>query len=60
MTLDQARDAIGRGVVYAPRFGLREDGVIIRVNNRYVFVRYSGSLHAQATNPTDLELRGGV
>lgn len=56
MTLDQARQHIGCGVVYSPGWGPREDGVIVRVNERYVFVRYSGSETPKATSPSDLIL----
>ena len=33
---------------------LAEDGVIISVTDRYVFVRYSGSETPKATRPSDL------
>lgn len=48
---------VGRGVVYVPRFGPREDGVITSWNEEYVFVRYAGSLSERgvATYPRDLE-----
>jgi hypothetical protein len=34
----------------------QEDGVIISVNDTYVFVRYTGDQHSKATRPGDLEL----
>lgn len=55
MTLDQARDNIGRRVVYVPRFEMREYGVISGVNDLVVFVHYAGDQQAKATNPEDLE-----
>jgi hypothetical protein len=45
----------GRGVVYAPQHGPREDGVIVRWNEDFIFVRYAGSETPKATNPADLE-----
>jgi hypothetical protein len=40
MTLDEARQNIGAGVVYDPGYGSKEDGVISSVGEQYVFVRY--------------------
>lgn len=61
MTLDEARRNIGRGVVYRPAHGPAEDGVITRVNDRYVFVRYGADRGSKATDPWALEfLSGGV
>ena len=72
MTLEQARENVGRSVTYArydagPRIVLNvgelgqpsagpESGVITSVNSRYVFVRYGAELHAKATDPADLTL----
>lgn len=59
MTIDEARANIGRGVVYVPKHGRREDGVIMSVSgDRYVMVQYAGQAPAQAkaTYPRDLEL----
>jgi hypothetical protein len=53
ITLQEARDNIGRSVVYVPRHGFREDGRISSVNNYYVFVRYRNGV--AATRPEDLE-----
>lgn len=51
----------GDGVVYTPHDGggPKEDGVVTSVNDRYVFVRYRGSLsqYGTATDPADLEKR---
>ena len=43
----------GRGVVYVPRVGPREDGIIVRWNDTIVFVDYRGEI--KATYPADLE-----
>jgi hypothetical protein len=54
VTLDEAREHIGNGVVYDPGYGLKEDGVITSVKDPYVFVRYRGDQHSKATIPADL------
>jgi hypothetical protein len=46
---------VGRGVVYMPRVGPWEDGIITSYNERYVFVRYRGSETSKATRPLDLD-----
>lgn len=56
MTLDEARDHIGEGVVYTPAEGDPEDGVIVGASSTTVFVRYKGDLAAKGTNPADLTL----
>jgi hypothetical protein len=56
MTLDEAEQHIGAGVVYRPFEGRAEDVVITSVNEHYVFVRYAGDQSSKATNPADLEL----
>lgn len=56
MTLDEAREKVGSGVVYSPGYGPKEDGVITSVNDRYVSVRYAGDQISKATRPEDLEL----
>lgn len=59
MTLAEAREAIGRKVVYTPSRQWRltpEEGVITSVNEIYVHVRYGGDVHTKATRPEDLEL----
>ena len=59
ITLEQARDHIGAGVVYRPGHGPAEDGVITGTSRTYVFVRYAGDTGAKATAPEDLELLAG-
>ncbi len=51
----------GDRVVYRPRSGgPAEDGVVVHVDDRYVFVRFVGDRHAKAVAPWMLEhLRGG-
>ena len=49
MTLDEARQNIGTGVVYEPFGGPPEDGTITGVSNCFVFVRYAGDGHSKAT-----------
>jgi hypothetical protein len=56
VTLDEARDHIGRGVVYTPAAGDPEDGVITGVSSTTVFVRYAGDHAAKGTDPADLTL----
>lgn len=58
MTLEEARQNVGQGVVYNPpgTRGMAEDGTIVRVSGRWVFVRYSGHIVAKATHPTTLTL----
>lgn len=58
MTIDQARAAIGRRVIYRPGYAEAppEYGVITSVNTKYVFVRYGSAVQSAATDPTDLEL----
>lgn len=64
MTLDEARESIGKLVVHEPPATKPERGVVVRVNTSYVFVRFPwtpGS--SQAAYPQDLTLwdcgRGG-
>jgi hypothetical protein len=53
MTLDEARDHIGKGVVYeAYPGGPQEDGVVTSVGDQYVFVRFTGDHHSKATHPS--------
>ena len=42
-------------VLYRPRCGHTEEGVIARVSGTWIFVRYGDALGAQATDPADLE-----
>jgi hypothetical protein len=56
MTLDEARDHIGEGVIYRAGSVVAEDGVITSVNDHYVFVRYRVLGDGVATAPGDLTL----
>ncbi len=60
MTLQEAKNNIGRCVVYMPFYGCSKDqyelGVITSVNENYVFVRYSNEINSKATKPEDLIL----
>jgi hypothetical protein len=66
MTLDEARENIGRQVTYQPYESAPiEEGVITRVNNLYVFVHFRGDMAPKAIAPQALmfshsltELRG--
>lgn len=59
MTLDEARQHIGDGVVYdpyAPELDEPEEGVITSVNDHYVFVRYGADKGSKATAADRLTL----
>lgn len=59
MTLEEARDHIGDGVVYhpyAPALDPVEQGVITSVNHRFAFVRYGSDTGSKATSPELLTL----
>ena len=60
MTLEEAKQNIGRYVVYIPHptcpNNQRELGVITSVNEKYVFVRYGNDVHSKATRAEDLML----
>jgi hypothetical protein len=56
MTLEEAREHIGDGVVYLPCGGPAEDGVITSVNEHYVFARFGTDKASKATRPADLIL----
>lgn len=61
MTLDEARDHIGAGVIYEPYPGApKEDGAITSVNDTFVFVRYVGDRASKATAPELLTLLRGA
>jgi hypothetical protein len=45
----------GRAVVFTPRVGPHEDGVITSWNDKYIFVRYDGDKTSKATNPSNLD-----
>ena len=59
MTIEEAKEGIGRNVIYTPFEGcdssLIENGVITSVNDRFVFVRYGYSQNGIATSPEDLK-----
>ena len=56
MTLDEAREHIGDGVIYKILGGHAEDGVITGVSDCFVFVQYRGDWHSKATAPELLQL----
>ena len=57
MTLDEAREHIGSGVVYRPYPDApAEDGEITRVTDTMVFVHYVGDRAPKATRAEDLVL----
>ena len=56
MTLEEARDHIGHGVLYSPCGGPVEEGVITSVNEHYVFVRFGADKASKATRAADLIL----
>ena len=59
MTLDEARNHIGNGVIYVPSGSsadAAEEGTITSVGERWVFVRYGSSRTSAATDPADLTL----
>jgi hypothetical protein len=55
MTIEEAMKNIGKSVVYQPKVGPIEAGVITSVNNKFIFVRYGSHKHSQATKPEDLK-----
>jgi hypothetical protein len=56
MTLDEAREHVGEGVVYRTAYGKTEDRVITSVGDRWVFVRYACDQRSKATDPGMLRL----
>jgi hypothetical protein len=59
MTLEEAREGIGRKVIYEVTpwdggYPALDEGVITSVNDHYVFVRYGSDTHSKATYPGDL------
>lgn len=60
ITLAEAKENVGRWVVYVPEGARPELGVITEARevygcSGYVFVRYRGDLHAKATAPEMLD-----
>jgi hypothetical protein len=60
MTIEEAREHIGHGVVYRPAHGDTEEGTITSVNDRFVFVRYGSRRTSAATEPGALALLAAV
>lgn len=57
MTLDEARKHIGDAVIYDDGHGMRQDGTIVRVGERGVYVRYGHNDTSIALTPeTSLRL----
>ncbi len=60
MTLDEARNAIGRRVTYTSHAEVpaheQEHGEITSCNEQFAFVRYDGDHHGKATAPRLLTL----
>ena len=60
MTLHEARQNIGKKVLYTPyaecTSSILEIGVIIRVSNQYVGVRYGTQLQVKSTRARDIKL----
>lgn len=60
MTIEEAREHVGSGVVYRPYEGAKsEDGTIVRVGTSLVFVLYAGDTTPKGTRPEDLTLLAG-
>jgi hypothetical protein len=59
MTLKEAKENIGRKVIYTPFPDCipsdKEVGVITSTNDCFVFVRYGSDVISKATNPEDIE-----
>ena len=53
MTLDEARNNIGRAVVYDDGHGPKQDGTITRVSTHGVFVRYGHNDTSVQLTPAD-------
>jgi len=63
MTLDEARGAIDREVLYLPPGGSAEStevGVVTSVGHQWVFVRFGTSGTSAACDPADLTLLSPV
>jgi hypothetical protein len=59
MTIEEAREHVGDGVIYhpyAPELDPVEHGVISSVSDKYVFVRYGTDVASKATSPELLTL----
>ena len=64
MTLEKAKENIGRIVIYTPYKGcpnrLKQRGIVTHANDKYAFVRYGGDIGAKATKVDDLELENEI
>ena len=58
MTYEEARANIGKTVLYYAYHEI-EEGVIVRVTEKFAFVKYGTDQWAKATCFEDLELKGG-
>ena len=47
--------AIGKGVVYIPAHGKREDGMILSWNDKVIFVLFRGDAAPKAVRPENLD-----
>jgi hypothetical protein len=56
ITLDEAREHAGEGVVYQVSGGVTEYGTISSVGEKVVFVLYAGDRCPKATDPASLTL----
>lgn len=56
MTIDEARKAVGKRVVFTASDGTQKFGEIAMVVEPWVRVRYDGCLTAKSTTPKLLEL----
>jgi hypothetical protein len=56
MTIDEARDHIGEHVIYSAVPGQAEEGAVVRVGRKYVYVQYLSSPDPVATCPENLVL----
>lgn len=54
VTIQEAKENIGRKVIYLVGTDRQEEGVISSVNDRCIFVRYGGSCTGQGTRQEDL------
>lgn len=54
--IEASASDIGRKVIYRDRSGFKvEEGVIMSMNDKYVFVRYGSETTSKATRQMDLE-----
>lgn len=53
--IEPTKEDIGRAVIYVRGNPPFDEGVIMSMNEHYVFVRYGADAHAKATRREDLE-----